>query len=183
MSMNQIYEIENFLTEDECDNIVRWFASTPKMSTNGQSLFNGKAIDYSNIQNYDIKRIVSTFKYNATSEARRLFQEEYLYPDYTTLVLWESGSGMVVHADNSDLEGNSNYCGWRNYSGVLYLNDDFMGGETFFPEHGPLFIKPIKGKLALYPSGLKHKHGVSTVVGTRYTLPIWFTTNKQYTEV
>ena len=64
--MNQIYEIENFLTEDECDNIVRWFANTPKMSTNGQSLFNGKVIDYSNIQNYDIKRIVSTFKYNAT---------------------------------------------------------------------------------------------------------------------
>jgi hypothetical protein len=113
----------------------------------------------------------------------RVFGEEHLYPDYTAAVLWESGSGMVIHADNSDQDGNPNYCGWRDYSGVLYLNDDFVGGETFFPKHGPLFIKPKKGKFALYPSGLDYSHGVSTVVGTRYTMPIWFTKNKNYIEV
>ena len=91
-----------------------------------------------------IKKIINAFKTDATSTAKRLFSEEYLYVDYTAAVLWESGSGIVVHADNVDLEGNPNYCPWRCYSGVLNLNDDFAGGETFFPDHGPLFIKPKK---------------------------------------
>ena len=178
MNPNQIYEIENFLSDEECDQIVGWFNTTPKMITNGQYLFNGKTIDYQNIQNILVKRIINSFRFDATSIAMKIFNEETLYPDYTAAVLWESGSGMVIHADNSDLEGNPNYCGWRCYSGVLNLNDDFMGGETFFPDHGPYFIKPKKGKLALYPSTLEYKHGVSTVVGTRYTLPIWFTKDR-----
>jgi len=181
--MNQIYEIENFLSSDDCNLIVSWFADTPKMITNGQYLFNGKTIDYQNIQNTQIKKIINAFKTDATSTAKRLFGEEYLYVDYTAAVLWESGSGMVVHADNVDLEGNPNYCPWRCYSGVLNLNDDFAGGETFFPDHGPLFIKPKKGKLTLYPSDLSFKHGFSTVVGTCFTLPIWFTREKTHIEI
>lgn len=182
MNKSQIYEIENFLSPEECDLIVAWFNGTPKMINTAQYLFNGKTIDYENIQNVLIKRIINSFKFDATSTAKKIFGEEHLYPDYTAAVLWESGSGMVVHADNSDLDGNPNYCHWRQYSGVLNLNDDFLGGETFFPDYGPYFIKPKKGKLALYPSTLEYKHGVSTVVGTRFTLPIWFTTDRNKTE-
>jgi hypothetical protein len=183
MRPKQIYEFENFVSEETCDAIVNWFSSSSKMIINGQSLFNGKTLDYQNIQDTTIKRMINAYKFDATALAMRVFGEEHLYPDYTAAVLWESGSGMVIHADNSDQDGNPNYCGWRDYSGVLYLNDDFVGGETFFPKHGPLFIKPKKGKFALYPSGLEYSHGVSTVVGTRYTMPIWFTKNKNYIEV
>jgi hypothetical protein len=131
----------------------------------------------------NIKRWVNAFKFDAAAAARKVFGEEYLYPDYTDLVSWESGSGMVLHADNCDQEGNPNYCGWRNYSGVLYLNDDFAGGETIFPNQGPIIIKPKKGKLVLYPAGLEYSHVVTTVVGTRYVMPIWFTKDKNYIEV
>ena len=179
----KIYEFESFLSDEECDLIVAWFNSTPKVINNGHYLFNGKTIDYANVQNTQIKRIMNAFKLESTILARRLFAENLLYCDYTAVVLWEPGSGMVIHSDNSDLEGNPNYCHWRNYSGVLYLNDDFQGGETFFPDYGPYFIKPKKGKLALYPAGTEYKHAVSTVVGTRYTMPIWFTRDKDRIEV
>ena len=184
MRDNQIYEFENFLPDDLCDTIVAWFSTRPKMNVSGRNrLFNGKTIDYSNIQDYTIKRWVNAFKFDATAVAKKVFNEEYLYPDYTDLVSWESGSGMILHADNCDQEGEPNFCSWRNYSGVLYLNEDFAGGETFFPRHGPHFIKPMKGKLALYPAGIDYSHGVSTVVGTRYTMPIWFTKDRNYIEV
>lgn len=180
----QIFELDNFLDPSVCDEICGWFKNTPKISTNGgNSLFNGRQINYELIQDRRIKKIVNSFKYDAAFAARILFQQEYLYPDYTDIVLWEEGSGMLVHSDNCDQEGNPNYCAWRTYSGVLYLNDDFLGGETFFPDHGPLFIKPKKGKLAIYPAGLEYNHGVTTVVGNkRYTMPIWFTDNRQYIE-
>ena len=181
---DKIFEFDNFLTADTCNFIVDWFKTVPKMPANGaQQLFNGRTIDYSNITNIDVKRIVNKFKFDATKLAMTVFDEEHLYPDYTDIVLWEAGSGMLVHADNSDMDGNPNYVPYRNYSGVLYLNDDFAGGETWFPDYGPKFIRPKKGKLALYPSSLDYAHGVTTVVGTRYTMPIWFTKEGKYIEV
>jgi len=184
MEVNHIYEIDNFVDPLICDRIVNWFKNADKVPEgNAKEYFNGKTIDYKNITNYEIKRLVNSFKFDATSKIRELFDEEELYPDYTDLVMWGSGSGMLVHSDNSDLDGNPNYCHWRVYSGVCYLNDDFVGGETFFPTKGPLFIKPKKGKAVFYPSGLEFKHGVTTVVGTRYTMPIWFTKDKTRAEI
>lgn len=181
-SNKEIYELENFVDPAICDEIMNWFKTAPKsQEENAQQLFNGRQINYSKIVDERIKRLVMHFKYEATFLARGIWNE-MLYPDFTDLVFWDEGSGMLVHADNADEEGRPNYVSWRNYSGVLYLNDDFLGGETFFPDHGPHFIKPKKGKIALFPAGIEYRHGVSTVVGKRYTLPIWFTNNLMYIE-
>lgn len=180
---SKIYEFENFVPKEVCNTIVEWFKTQDKIPVNGaQKLFNGRTIDYTNISDKEIKKIVNKFKFDATKIAMRVFEEDYLYPDYTDLVLWEAGSGMLVHADNSDLDGNPNYCPWRVYSGVVYLNDDFAGGETWFPGHGPKMIRPQKGKFVMYPADLEYAHGVTTVVGTRYTMPIWFTRDAKHIE-
>jgi predicted 2-oxoglutarate/Fe(II)-dependent dioxygenase YbiX len=180
----QIYEFEDFLDPSICDHIVMWFKTTPKVKKNGgNSLFNERQIDYANISDPQVRKLVNAFKFDAAFFARKCFNESHLYPDYTDLVLWDEGTGMVVHADNSYQDGTPNYCSWRKYSGVLYLNDEFLGGETFFPDLGPLFIKPKKGKFVVYPSNLEYSHGITTVVGgKRYTMPIWFTDQHQYIE-
>lgn len=179
----KIYEFDNFVDPMICDYIVAWFRDQPKVEINGaQKLFNGRTIDFRNISNYVVKQLMNKFKFDATKQAMEIFQEPTLYPDYTDLVLWESGSGMLVHADNCDSEGNPNYVDWRVYSGVVFLNDEYLGGEPFFPNFGPRFVKPKKGKFILYPSGLDHSHGVATVVGTRYTMPIWFTRDYNHIE-
>ena len=72
MRDNQIYEFENFLPDDLCDTIVAWFSTRPKMNVSGRNrLFNGKTIDYSNIQDYTIKRWVNAFKFDATTVAKK----------------------------------------------------------------------------------------------------------------
>lgn len=176
-----IFEFDNFVPDYICDRIVEWFKAEPKMPENGQSLFNGRQINYDNVSNDEIKKYMAKFKADATVIARENFNTK-LYVDYTDLVYWDDGSGMLVHADNADENGNPNYVHWRTHAGVLYLNDDYLGGETFFPDHGPHFIKPKKGKFSLFPAGWQYRHGVSTVVGQRYTMPIWFTENPQYIE-
>lgn len=48
------------------------------------------------------------------------------------------------------------------YAANLYLNDDFEGGELFFPERN-LSIKPKAGQLVLFPGGNEYIHGVKPV--------------------
>lgn len=56
------------------------------------------------------------------------------------------------------------------YAANLYLNDDFEGGELFFPERN-LSIKPKAGQLILFPGGNEYIHGVKPVTsGTRCVL-------------
>lgn len=176
-----IYEIENFFADEYCDQIVGWFSTADKVEEgNAQEGFHGRTINYGNINNLEIKKLVNSFRFNSCSKVKELFGEEFLYPDYTDLVHWNVGSSMPLHADNCYLDGTPNYVSYRIYSGICYLNDNYMGGETFFKK-GPSFIKPKKGKLVIWPSNLEYAHGVTAVIGgDRYTMPIWFT--KDYTK-
>ena len=57
------------------------------------------------------------------------------------------------------------------YTSILYLNDDFEGGETIV---GNKIIKPKKCKLISF-NGNKIKHQVNTITkGIRYTIPCWY---------
>ena len=48
------------------------------------------------------------------------------------------------------------------YAAILYLNDDYEGGELFFENVG-LEIKPERGSLLVFPGTEEFSHGVNTV--------------------
>jgi hypothetical protein len=53
---------------------------------------------------------------------------------------------------------------------VLYLNDDFDGGELYYPKAG-LEIKPIAKSIVVHPAGMMYRHGVKEVKnGERFSL-------------
>jgi predicted 2-oxoglutarate/Fe(II)-dependent dioxygenase YbiX len=61
----------------------------------------------------------------------------------------------------------------RDLSVVYFLNDDFEGGELYFPVLD-LLIKPQTGTLVCFPSDHHFVHGVKPVtVGHRYTAVTW----------
>jgi hypothetical protein len=175
-----VYEVENFIDPNTCREIVEWFKTQKKTPTTHLSYFNNRTINYSNINNDSIKKKVNVFRFNATAFARNKYGK-VLYPDYTDLVYWPNGLSMGVHADNVWENGEPNYVSYRMYSGVAYLNDDYEGGQTFFPELD-MKIEPKIGKLVVFPSNAEYKHGVTPVVGERYTMPIWFTEDPEHLE-
>lgn len=60
----------------------------------------------------------------------------------------------------------------RIVSAVVYLNDDFEGGETQMPEK---IWKPKKGKALIFPSHWTFPHQARPVTkGTKYALVTWF---------
>lgn len=98
-----------------------------------------------------------------------------LYADVVHLVGWREGMSMQVHADNANPDGSPNAHPHRDFSGVLYLNDDYEGGGLDLPRQGVL-VRPRRGTLISLPAGLSHMHGVEPVTsGLRITMPFFLT--------
>ena len=62
----------------------------------------------------------------------------------------------------------------RVLSALLYLNDDYEGGNIKF-EHAGVNLKPEAGSLLFFPSNYIYIHEVSAITsGIRYALPNWY---------
>jgi len=62
----------------------------------------------------------------------------------------------------------------RVLSVLLYLNDDYEGGEIEF-KHSNIKIKPEPGSVLFFPSNFLYVHEVYPVTkGPRYALPNWY---------
>ena len=107
---------------------------------------------------------------------------------------WSPGEFQDVHADselatgefislqyitdedqNIDESEHSLPNDFVDFSSVFYINDDYKGGELFFPEYD-VKIKAKSGSFITWPSNAKYLHGVNKVIdGYRYTIPsMWY---------
>ncbi|KAI4883700.1 hypothetical protein NFI96_031576 [Prochilodus magdalenae] len=127
-----------------------------------------------------------------------------LYFSYTHLVCRSAIPGHQegrldlshpVHVDNCILEPETRQC-WReppafihrDLSAILYLNEDFEGGELFFTDRDAKTVtarvKPSCGRLVAFTSGPVNPHGVTAVTaGRRCALALWFTTEKHHRDM
>ena len=174
----EIHEIENFIDPGICDELVSWFRKQSYRSDTTHDFFKNRTIEYKDITDTSIKRRMQMIRTDATFQVRNIYKNS-VYPDFTSLVYWPDGFSMEHHKDNAWLDGKPNYVPYRKYSAVIYLNDNYKGGETTFSELGD--ITPKTGKLIIFPSS--YKHGVNKVIGERYTLPLWFTDDHNFIEI
>lgn len=66
----------------------------------------------------------------------------------------------------------------RDISILIYLNDDYEGGELVFPNQH-ITVKPKTGMMIAFPSDHHFPHGVVPVTkGTRYALVTWASLNE-----
>ncbi|XP_075366929.1 prolyl 3-hydroxylase 3 isoform X4 [Mycteria americana] len=99
-----------------------------------------------------------------------------------------------VHADNCLLDPEGQECWreppayvYRDYSGILYLNDDFQGGGLFFTEMDSVTVTaevhPKCGRLVAFSSGKENPHGVWAVSrGRRCAIALWYTHSQEHAE-
>ena len=86
---------------------------------------------------------------------------------------YSTGKSMGPHVDDYDDGENPNI------SVVLYLNDNYIGGELHFPEQG-VTIKPEAGSIVVFPSTAPYYHeSLPVQSGTKYMSPgFWRKNNK-----
>jgi len=108
---------------------------------------------------------------NAIGLCLRDYEKSYGYFDLEgegwALLKYEVGDFFKVHTDASRAYP-------RQVSTVYYINDDYTGGEIFFP-YINLEVKPKKDEFLVFPSTNLFSHYAKEVVsGTKYSMPNWF---------
>ncbi|XP_072571869.1 prolyl 3-hydroxylase 1 isoform X1 [Paramormyrops kingsleyae] len=99
-----------------------------------------------------------------------------------------------IHVDNCQLISELNDCvkeppayTHRDYSAILYLNDDFEGGDFIFTELDAKTItatvRPRCGRVVGFGAGKENPHGVTAVTkGQRCAVALWFTLDPRHNE-
>jgi len=94
------------------------------------------------------------------------------------LIRWLPGNVQSPHADKQLNSGEPNPFPTYDLNSVIYWNDDFTGGQIYYPEHG--LELPISPGLAVaHPGDINYLHGVREILsGVRWTTPSFYTITK-----
>ena len=86
--------------------------------------------------------------------------------------IWVAPNGDKIWRKSTD----------RDLSLVLFLNDDFEGGNFVFPDLH-IQVKPKPGLLVVFPSDQNYLHGVNPVIsGERFSIVTWARVKGQKTK-
>ena len=167
-SIDNILIINNFMTDEDCNAIVKNLDVTTALRSNDVYWENKIFAEFSFPK--ECKTILKKNRINAHKLIKEKFGNSLLPNSMNQhIVRWPTGPGMKEHIDDEAKE-RSHY----HIASVLYLNDDYEGGEIHFPQHN-LSIKPKRGDLLIFPGNQYYSHEVKEILsGERFTAPAWY---------
>ena len=192
-SPDKIQSRENFMTQEEIDTILN-FAKNIKEWDYSESVWNEDGImtydasfwadrvaNFSTISKQDPTRTIIPMIQGIVARLKKdvdeFFQVDAL-PTNPAIVRWFPGQLQMPHADKelheNGAEGPNDFP-YYDLAGLFYLNDDYEGGELYFPQHRIEF-KPKAGAAYFFPGDKNYLHGVKEIKsGHRYVIPFFWT--------
>ena len=190
-SVDMIVELENFMTEEEqeflfnfASNNTTWDYTISKKNENGTVIYDA------NIWEDRVATLHTLQKINpkVIDVVQKMFDrlkvkvDEFYNVDAMAtspaIVRWPVGTRQEPHADKELHEGpdagKPNAFPYYDIASIFYINDDYEGGELYFPIQGIEF-KPKARAAYFFPGDMNFIHGVRPVLkGTRYTSPFFW---------
>jgi hypothetical protein len=172
---NFIYVKNNFMGEDDRSKVIKYFEPIP--STNRQR----DVVFLEDIKDPEVAKIVKHYEKAVYTTVISEYApnldlriERLSWMRRLEIVRWPNDSGLEPHRD-----GHKHYPDEPelSLSTLIYLNDDYEGGDVFFEEFN-LNIKPKTGDLIIFPSYFLHEvRQVRQREGgmPRYTIPFFYT--------
>lgn len=180
--------VEDFLSADQCALIRQAFAaSIANLAVNpqGESFWDERMLWFDQVNDTvpGAKAVMQQARYVSAYRIAEYFQvKDMLYSDSQQLVVWNEGHSMPVHVDNAHPDGGRHNTPHRDFASVIYLNDDYEGGEIYFPLLN-CRVKPATGLLIGFRGSADHPHGVTEVLrGNRFTMPSWYSRDRTVAE-
>ena len=177
------------LTKEECQSLKRWHNSHRHLETVGSDT-DYQGIRKLHINNEYVRSLFQKVENTCLGEIYKATGKPF-YTEMSTMCSWWNGGYQDPHLDtysNAELNTDSNIeqrvesgeeKPSREWTCILYLNDQYTGGETYFP---PSDYYPMGHQVekevgdGLIFQGIYHAHGVFKVRRTeRHTIALWFT--------
>jgi hypothetical protein len=194
-SSENIVELENFLSIDERKRLMDfalnnkiWDKTETHVDEDGLVLYDAdvwkdRVCTYKSLMASDptILDLINSMIARLKIEVDKFFNVD-VRETGPAIVRWPVGARQEPHADkefHTGIEkGRPNDFPHYDIAGLFYFNDDYEGGELYFPQHGIEF-KPKAGAAYFFPGDRFYTHGVRPVrSGNRFTSPFFWTIMK-----
>lgn len=180
-SSDMILKVPNIVSSEEIDLILNTARKENVWIKNlNDALWNNRITDYDILQNEYIKtyRLLLTIQQRVKKEIEKFYKVKAVTIG-RSLARWTVGDSQSPHADKESIDGTEKvYNGQYDIGCVVYLNNNYSGGELYFPQHDIEF-KPEVGTAYAFPGDRYFLHGVREITeGVRYTIPIFWTITK-----
>jgi hypothetical protein len=176
-SPNNIVTVDNIILDENLEYIYSYSRMVSNWGMNdGDEAWSNRVHGGMDLQmcNPDVVSIIDSCWLVAQKHISNHFGVNF-YGRASTIVRWRAGDGQSPHADKQLPDGSPSRNPENDVGSVIYLNDDYEGGQIYFPIQGIEF-SPKPGSLVFFPGDINYLHGVKTVSkGTRYTLPNFWT--------
>jgi len=181
--MDKIHQKKNFISKIEVEKIVKYLKETDGWSKGGDDYWDGRCLYIEAIEadgRSDIYKLLFEIKNRIALEIQSFYVKE-AFPDLINFVRWPEGIEQPPHCDDmSDSGPERSWFNHREWGAIIYLNNDFVGGKTYYPNFGfEADLEP--GMLVIHPGNQEYLHGITKVFhGTRYTIASFWTTDPSY---
>jgi hypothetical protein len=175
-----IFRQKNFLDKEIYDYFLNFFLyssffenkKSRALYTEEHYVNNGDLQFKKNINIYNLKVLKILLEnygldlYSVSGTALRKWYPEEYQDTHSDCEL-----SLTINNDKVESKPFNNFSSmFIDYAALLYLNDEYEGGEIFFPEHG-VTIKPEPNEFISFPGTTYYKHGVNRISkGSRFVM-------------
>ena len=191
-SIENIVELENFMTKKEQIQLIEfslnnkiWDVTETHIDKDGLVLYDhniwkDRVCTYNSLIKSDPKilDLIYLLMNRLKPEIENFFnvKAELSGP---AIVRWPVGTRQEPHADKEfhigEEKGRPNDFPWYDIASLFYFDDNYEGGELYFPQHGIEF-KPKPRSAYFFPGDRFYTHGVRPIKsGNRFTSPFFWT--------
>lgn len=172
--------IEDFVDKEDLEKLVMLCKRMEQSPNPGRSYTIIPTLDMLELrEKYTNKMIESSSEYYSSIAPIRNYTSSSNYQKASFLI-YPEGSFLHPHIDIVGLvqdDGDIMEDPMEKWTGhlasIIYLNDDYVGGEISFPNRG-ISIKPSAGSLVSFPGNKHYVHEVKKISsGIRLTLSMW----------
>ena len=179
----KLTRIENFITHDECKSLIELAGDNFTHSTVYKNQKRG--IDNISRTSRTCHITENELTIRIKEKVSQLVNKPINCIEKLQIVKYEPGQFFVAHNDSFPLEYVLKNNNQRQYTILLYLNDDFSGGETDFPKL-ELSFTPKTGDALFWEncSNMRSFHiealhsGKTVTNGIKYAINIWINFNE-----
>ncbi len=183
--------IHNLVTTEEAQSLIQFHKEHLHLVRIG-SKEEYQGIRFCHIKTQWVRDLLMRVVYDLIGQIR-LISGQMVVPEMIGINNWSIGGEQHPHLDiysNQEMDLNTHHgTPAREWTCILYLNDDLKGGETYIPggkimchdnvqrEYEDQVYPPVANSGLLF-QGIYIPHGVSKVRrNSRYTVSLWFSSN------